>query len=138
MERVLGRYSSYVYAILRIVMGFLFLQHGTQKFFAWPPPAQPGGGGPLEGLSLVAAILELVCGVLIMVGFFTSFAAFIASGLMAVAYFMVHQPMGALPISNRGELAVVYCFIFLYIAARGSGIWSVDSIARGSRSVSGG
>ena len=136
MERVLGRYSSYIYAILRIVVGFSFMLHGTQKLFGWPPSAQPGGGGPAEGLMLVAGIIELVCGALVMVGFFTSFAAFIASGMMAVAYFMAHQPQGALPASNGGDAAVLYCFIFLYMAARGSGIWSVDSVARGTGTVS--
>ena len=136
MERILGRYSSYIYAILRIVVGFIFMLHGTQKLFAWPPSAQPGGGGPAEGLMLVGGIIELGCGALVMVGFFTSFAAFIASGTMAVAYFMAHQPKGALPTSNGGDAAVLYCFIFLYMAARGSGIWSVDSIARGTGTVS--
>jgi len=136
MERVLGRYSSHIYAILRIVVGFSFMLHGTQKLFGWPPFAQPGGGGPAEGLMLVAGIIELVCGALVMVGFFTSFAAFIASGMMAVAYFMAHQPKGTLPASNGGDAAVLYCFIFLYMAARGSGIWSVDSAARGTGTVS--
>ena len=134
MDRFLGRYGTYVYAIFRIVVGFMFMLHGTQKLFGWPPSGQPGG--PAEGLMLVAGIIELVCGALVMVGFFASFAAFIASGMMAVAYFMVHQPMGALPLTNKGEAAVLYCFAFLYIAARGSGVWSVDSIVRGSRPVS--
>jgi putative oxidoreductase len=130
MGALLGRYVEYVYAIFRIVVGFLFMLHGCQKFFGWPPAKQPGG--PLEGLMIVAAIIELVGGFLVMIGFFSSFAAFIASGMMAVAYFMVHQPMGPLPIVNNGEPAVLYCFAFLYIAARGSGVWSVDSLMRGT------
>lgn len=130
MERFLGRYSSYAYAIFRIVFGLCFMLHGTQKLFAWPPAKQ--AGGELAGLMLVAAIVELVGGFLILIGFFASIAAFISCGEMAVAYFMAHQPNGALPIMNGGELAALYCFAFLYIASRGSGIWSVDSLMRGS------
>ena len=129
MQRVLGRYAEYTYAILRIVTGFLFLLHGTQKLFAIPPSAQ-GGGGPLNTLMLVGAIIEMVGGVLIMIGFFSSFAAFIASGEMAVAYFMFHQPRAGLPTTNGGDAAVLFCFLFLYIASRGSGVWSVDSLVR--------
>ena len=132
---ILGRYSSYVYAIFRIVIGFMFMLHGSQKLFGWPPSGQPGG--PLDTLMMVAGVIELVGGFLVMIGFFASIAAFLASGLMAVAYFMAHQSGGPLPIMNRGELAVVYCFTFLYIAARGSGVWSVDSLVRGTRPVDG-
>ena len=131
MERFLGRYSSYIYALLRIVAGFMFMLHGTQKFFGFPPSQQPGG--PLDALSTLGAAIELVGGFMILIGFFAGFAAFIASGMMAVAYFMVHQPMGALPIQNRGELAALYCFVFLYIASVGSGVWSVDSLIRRNR-----
>lgn len=133
MDRVLGRYNGHVYAIFRIVFGFLFMLHGSQKLLGYPPAEGAGGGG----LMLVAGIIELVGGAMILLGFLTSWAAFVASGMMAVAYFMVHQPMGALPIQNRGELAVVYCFAFLYIAARGSGPLSVDAnlLGRGSASV---
>ena len=134
MDKYLGRYGTYVYAIFRIVIGFMFMLHGTQKFFNWPPSKQ--AAGELAGLMIVAATIELVCGFLVMIGFFSSFAAFVASGMMAVAYFMVHQPGGALPIMNGGEPAVLFCFAFLYIAARGSGVWSVDSIVRGSRPTS--
>ena len=134
MDRFLGRYSTYFYAVFRIVFGFLIMLHGTQKLFGWPPAKQPG---PVEGIMLVAGIIELVGGFLIMIGFFSSFAAFITSGMYAVAYFMVHQPGGALPIMNGGELAVAYCFACLYISSRGSGVWSVDSIFRGSGSSGG-
>lgn len=130
---ILGRYSEYVYALFRIVFGFLIMLHGTQKLLGWPPAKQ--GGGELSTLLMVAAVIELVCGFLIIIGFFSSLAAFIASGEMAVAYFMVHQPGGALPIQNGGELAVAYCFACLYIAARGSGILSVDGMMRGSRAA---
>lgn len=132
---ILGRYSSYVYAIFRIIFGFLFMLHGTQKLFGWPPSGQPGG--PLDALMTVGGVIELVGGFLVMIGFFASIAAFIASGMMAVAYFMVHQPGGPLPITNRGEAAVLFCFAFLYIAARGSGVWSVDSLMRGSTTTAG-
>ncbi len=135
MEGFLGRYSTYIYAILRIVSGFLFMWHGAQKLLDYPPSGGPPSGDGLSPLMAVAGTIELVGGVMIMIGLFTGFAAFLASGLMAVAYFMAHFSMQAfLPVVNKGELAVVYCFLFLYIASRGSGVWSVDSIFRGSGS----
>jgi putative oxidoreductase len=129
MDRILGNYAPHFYALLRIVAGILFMAHGTQKLFGWP-----GGSPPVEIGSMmgVAGIIELVAGFLIAIGLFAGWAAFIASGEMAVAYFMAHAPNGWAPILNQGELAVLYCFLFLYIAARGAGIWSVDA-ARGSR-----
>ncbi|MEJ7625053.1 MAG: DoxX family protein [Pyrinomonadaceae bacterium] len=136
MDRFLGRYSIYVYAILRIVSGFVFMLHGAQKFFGYPPAPAGGGGGALDALMTLGAGIELVGGLLIMIGLFASIAAFISSGMMAVAYFMAHQPQGMWPPTNGGDAAVLYCFIFLYIAARGSGVWSVDSLFRGSRSPS--
>ena len=119
----LGKYTEPFYAVLRIVAGFLFMCHGLQKIFG-----MLGGQKvpPSAGLPFIAGVLELVLGLLIMVGLFTSIAAFLASGEMAVAYFMVHQPQGALPIQNQGETAALYCFIFLYIAARGGGRYSFD------------
>ena len=138
MERFLGRYSTYIYAILRIVSGFLFLWHGSQKLLGYPPSGAPPSGEGLSPMMAVAGTIELVGGIMIMIGFFTSIAAFLASGMMAVAYFMVHfSTAAALPLVNKGELAVVYCFLFLYIASRGSGVWSVDSIFRGSKSNGG-
>lgn len=134
MERFLGRYSTYIYAVLRIVTGFLFMWHGTQKLLGYPPSANASAEG-LSPLMAVGGAIELIGGVMIMIGLFTSFAAFISSGTMAVAYFMFHFKVDAfLPIVNKGELAVVYCFLLLYIASRGSGVWSVDSIFRGSGS----
>ncbi len=133
MDSFLGRYSGYIYSIFRIVIGFMFMLHGTQKLFGWPPAKQ--AGGELAGIILVAAIIEVVCGFLVMIGFFSSFAAFLASGTMAVAYFMVHQPQGPLPIMNGGETAVLYCFVFLYIASHGSGMLSVDGMMKGSRAA---
>jgi putative oxidoreductase len=137
MERFLGRYATYLYAVLRIVSGFLFMWHGTQKLFGYPPPANPSTE-PLSAMMAFAGGLELIGGFLIMLGLFTSIAAFLSSGMMAVAYFMAHFSMQAfLPLQNRGELAVLYCFVFLYIAARGSGVWSIESAFRGSRPSTG-
>ena len=137
MDSFLGRYSTYIYAVLRIVTGFLFLWHGAQKLFGYPPSAS--GSGELSMLMAVGGAIELVGGFLIMIGLFTGIAAFIASGTMAVAYFMFHfSAQAVLPLVNKGELAVVYCFLFLFIASRGSGVWSIDSIFRGSGSSNGG
>jgi putative oxidoreductase len=126
---------------MRIMTGFLLLWHGAQKLLGFPPQQMPPGAPPSEGLSplmAVAGTIELVGGVLIMIGLFAAVAAFIASGMMAVAYFMVHfsaAGVAFLPLVNKGELAVLYCFVLLYIAARGSGVWSVDSLFRGSRAT---
>ncbi len=121
MNRILGRHADRVYAIFRIVVGFLFACHGAQKLFGAFGAQQP----PLASLAGLAGIIEFFGGILVMIGLFTSWAAFLASGTMAVAYFMVHQPQGTLPIENKGEMAVLFCFAFLYIAARGAGPWSV-------------
>lgn len=124
----LGRFEPQIYALMRIIVGFLFLWHGTQKLLGFPP-SQGGGGQGLNATMAVGGAIELLGGLMIMLGLFAWIAAFIASGMMAVAYFGWHFAMAAfLPIQNRGELAVVYCFVFLYIAARGSGIWSLDSL----------
>lgn len=138
MERFLGRYEPYLYALLRIVSGFLFLLHGTQKFFNFPPMPPGAPSGPLNALMIVGGVIEVVAGLLILIGLFTSIAAFIASGMMAAAYFMAHQPMGALPPSNGGDAAVLFCFIFLYMAARGSGVLSVDAAMRGNAATTNG
>jgi putative oxidoreductase len=131
MERFLGKYEPHIYALMRIVTGFLILWHGSQKLLGFPPQQAPPGSTP-QGLSPMMAIagaIELIGGIMIMIGLFAGFAAFLASGLLAVAYFMAHFSMQAfLPIQNRGELAVLYCFVFLYIASRGAGIWSVDAL----------
>ena len=123
MERLLGPYAPYLYALMRIVLGVLFACHGAQKLFGVL------GGTPVALFSLMglAGIIEFFGGVLIAVGFLTSYAAFIASGEMAAAYFMAHVPGGFWPIQNNGELAVMYCFLFLYIASRGGGAWGIDT-----------
>ena len=112
--------SRHAYALMRIVFGFLWLFHGLQKFGVL-------GTQSVEIASLrgVAGVIEVVAGTLIMLGLFTSPVAFIASGQMAVAYFTQHLPRGVWPISNGGEPAVLFCFAFLYMAAKGNGIWSV-------------
>lgn len=134
MDRA-NAYAPYAYALLRIVVGLLFAMHGSQKLLG-----VPGDGQTVEIASLmgVAGIIELVGGLLIMVGFLTRIAAFLASGMMAVAYFMAHAPQHALPIINKGELAVVFCFVFLYIAAQGAGVWSIDNVLGSRRSVGAG
>ncbi len=123
----LGRWSEQIYAVLRIVVGFLFACHGAQKLFG-----VLGGQKVTEPLMIAAGVIELGAGLLVLLGFFAAFAAFLASGMMAVAYFMAHAPQGLWPIQNGGELAVVYCFVFLYIAAHGAGIWSIDHARKGS------
>jgi len=119
------RFRAYLWAILRIIAGLMFALHGAQKFGLTGGPAATG-----KPLMLVAAIIELVGGLLITVGLFARWAAFIAAGEMAVAYFMAHAPQGFSPVENKGEAAVLYCFYFLALAAHGAGIWSVDA-ARG-------
>lgn len=109
------------YAVLRIVFGFFFACHGATKIFG-----VLGGHKPHSVLDWTGAGIELVGGILILIGLVTSLAGFIASGEMAVAYFMVHQPRGTLPIQNGGELAAIYCFVALYIACRGAGKWGVE------------
>jgi len=123
MNDILRRHEADIYALLRIVTGFLFLWHGMEKIFGFPeaPPA----GAPAFIL-WVAGPIELVCGFLVMIGLLTRPAAFLASGLMGVAYWLAHGTRALLPILNQGELAVLYCFVFFFIAARGPGRWSVD------------
>jgi putative oxidoreductase len=121
MEKQLGRFEPEIYAAFRIVVGFLFLCHGLQKLFGWLGGVQ-GSGAPADApLIVVAGVIELVGGALVAVGFLASWAAFICSGQMAVAYFLAHQAQGPLPIQNKGELAALYSFAFLLIAARGAG-----------------
>ena len=121
------RYAPQVYALFRIVTAFLFVFHGLQKVFGmFGGVGGQGGAVPLGSLFGAAGIIEIVAGVLIMLGLFTRIAAFIASGEMAAAYFIAHFPRGLLPIQNGGELAVLFCFSFLDIAARGPGMCSLD------------
>jgi putative oxidoreductase len=121
----LAPYAPHLLGLLRIMAGLMFLAHGLVKLFGFPPGAQPGQV-PLVGLMGIGAVVELVAGALITIGFLTRPAAFIAAGQMAVAYWMFHAPSGFYPIANKGELAALYCFVFLYIAAAGPGAFSLD------------
>ena len=120
----LSRWQPQVLAILRIVVGLLFLEHGLQKFFGFPVPFPMPG--PLPPMVMAAGAIELIAGALVTTGLFTRLAAFIASGEMAAAYFIGHFPKGFWPVENMGEGAILYCFIFLYIAAAGPGAWNID------------
>lgn len=123
----LSRWQPQLLAILRIVTALLFLEHGLMKLIGFPAPP-PGGGiaGALPPLMLTGAVIETVGGILIALGLFTRLAAFIAAGEMAVAYWMFHAPQSPWPAINNGDAAILYCFIFLYLAAAGPGAWSVD------------
>ena len=133
MERLLGPYSPYLYAVLRIVVGFLFVCHGAQKLFGiLGGLGASGESAPLLSLMGFAGLIEFFGGLLIMVGWLTGYVAFIASGEMAAAYFMGHYPRGFWPILNNGEPAVLFCFIFLYMASQGAGVWSIDRSRRES------
>jgi putative oxidoreductase len=127
----LQRWEPIFLSLLRIVVGLLLLEHGTQKIFHFPPPDHPIGAPGLTPLMTVAAWLELVGGLLLVLGLFTRLAAFLVAGEMAVAYFMAHAPGSLYPIKNHGELAVALCFAFLYLAVAGGGRLSVDAIWRG-------
>ena len=121
-------YQPQIYALFRVVFGLIFLMHGLQKILAGEPPEQ------MPALMFwTAAAIETVGGGLVMLGLFAAPAAFICSGMMAVAYFMVHQPQALWPLENNGEAAILYCWAFFLIASRGSGMWSVDAV-RGTSS----
>jgi len=128
MESLLGRFRPTIYAIFRIVAGLMFAQHGAQKLFGVL------GGRQMELMSQLGAagVIEFAGGLAVALGAFTSVAAFVTSGQMAWAYFQAHAPNGFWPAQNGGELAVVYCWVFLYIAATGAGRWSVDAL-RGAK-----
>jgi putative oxidoreductase len=129
MQGFLGKFSGPIYAAMRIVVGLMFAQHGAQKLFGWlGGMGQDGGSAAFPSLMFFAGLVEFFGGVLVALGFRTSIAAFISSGQMAVAYFMAHASQALMPIQNRGELAVLYCFVFLYIASHGPGRLSVDSM----------
>jgi putative oxidoreductase len=121
----LSRWQPYVLAILRIVVALLFIEHATIKLFGFPPGGMPGPQ-PIASLLGAAAIIEMVTGVLVLLGLWTRLAAFLASGEMAVAYFMFHGSKGFWPAVNLGEAAILFCFVFLYLAAAGPGAWSID------------
>ncbi|QCI97254.1 DoxX family protein [Agrobacterium larrymoorei] len=119
----LSRYQPYALAALRIIAALLFIEHGTQKLFGFPASQMEGS---LPTLLLVAALLELVGGILVLVGLFTRPAAFLLSGQMAVAYFMAHAPKSVFPVLNGGDAAILFCFVFLFLVTSGPGAFSVD------------
>ena len=120
-------WSGHLLSALRIMTGLLFLQHGTAKLLKFPATEYFRDGVELFSFMGFTGVLELVGGILIIIGLFTRLTAFILSGMMAVAYFMAHASQGFFPINNAGELAIMFCFAFLYLAAAGAGPWSVDA-----------
>jgi putative oxidoreductase len=126
-----ARWAPYLQSVLRIVVAFLYIAHGTQKFFGFPG-AEPRPGVPLLSLLGLASVIEMVGGSLLLLGLFTLPVAFLLAGEMAVAYFTSHAPRGFWPLVNRGEPAVLFCFVWLYFAAAGGGPWSLDALWRRS------
>ena len=122
--------APYLLSLLRIVAALMFMQAGTVKLFGWPVSMPGGGSPPLMSQIGIGAMLEFVGGALLLVGLFTRPVAFILSGEMAVAYFQFHYPRGFWPVVNEGQPAVLYCFIWLYMSARGAGPWSLDAMLR--------
>ena len=120
MVSFMKNYEGQTYALMRIISGFLFIWHGSQKLLGFPSESMATGY-----VKWVAGGIELVGGTLIMIGLFTAPAAFLASGLMAAAYWMAHGTNEFWPVLNRGELAIMWCFVFLYISSKGDGMWSV-------------
>lgn len=129
--KFLEPYRSQILSLLRIMSGLLFLQHGTTKYLSIP--VSPMSNVSVQTLGGAAGIIELICGVLLVLGLFTRPAAFVASGMTAVAYFMAHAGRGFYPILNGGELAALYSFAFLYLAAAGGGAWSLDNVMAGRK-----
>lgn len=128
MATFMHPYQAQTYALLRIVAGFLLLWHGAQKLLSVPMPPPP----QIPAFVVyIAGPIELVGGILVMIGLFAGWAAFLCSGLMAFAYWMAHGTHALFPIQNGGELAALYCFVFLFISANGSGIWSMDALRKG-------
>ena len=128
LNKLLASRDSQAYALLRIVAGFLFIFHGSQKLFNFPLEFPY----PMSPLMQAAGLIEVIGGTMIMLGLFSRPVAFLCSGTMAVAYWMAHGLRDIFPILNGGELSALYCFIFLFIACKGSGIWSVDQIISGT------
>ena len=129
-----SKWGPRLLSVLRIVAGFLLMQHGMQKLLGLPAP-MPTGTVPLLSLFGFVGVLELGGGLLLLLGLFTRPVAFVLSGLMAAAYFMAHAPQGFWPLLNQGELAALYSFVFLYLAVAGGGAWALDRLLRRGRTV---
>jgi putative oxidoreductase len=129
MEPVVQAWAPMLLSILRIMSGLLLLEHGTGKYLHFPAGATPPHF-TWNSMPGFAGMIELVGGILLVLGLFTRPVAFIVSGMTAVAYFYAHAPQGFFPILNKGELAALYCFVFLYIAAAGGGPWSIDEVRK--------
>ncbi|HEY6916097.1 MAG TPA: DoxX family protein [Allosphingosinicella sp.] len=134
MTDKLSAWEPRVLSLLRIVAGLLFLEHGMQKLLGFP--ASEYAGIALSSLPGIAGVLELVLGAIILIGLFTRLAAFLASGEMAVGYWMAHAPQNPFPVNNGGDAAILFCFVFLYIVFRGAGPWSLDAVRARAWAVS--
>lgn len=132
-DEIGARWAPQLLSILRIVSALIFMEHGTQKLLGFPPSEH--GAPPIYSLMWFGGVLELVGGILLLLGLFTRPVAFILSGEMAVAYWMFHAPSSPFPAVNQGDAAILYCFVFLYIAAAGPGPWSVDAARAGDRTA---
>jgi len=132
LNSITTQWTPRLLSVLRIVSAFLYMAHGSQKLLGFPTSGPPRPG-PLSTLMMTAGIIELCGGALILLGLFTRPVAFILSGQMAVAYFMSHAPQGFWPLLNRGELAALYSFLFLYFSVAGAGPWSVDQFLKRRR-----
>ncbi len=130
-ERSLTLWAPTLLSLLRIVSGLIFLEHGTQKFLSFPAGQAAGAGWALAQPGHYAGIVELACGLLIAIGLFTRPAAFLASGTMAVAYWLAHAPRDFFPVNNGGDAAILFCFVFLYLVFAGPGPLSLDARLRG-------
>jgi putative oxidoreductase len=132
MDEFARTWSPRMLSVMRIAVALMLLQHGTAKLLGFPKLDWIGPDFSLTSPGGIAGFFELIGGALLVLGLFTRPVAFLLSGMMAVAYFMVHAPQGFYPIVNQGELAVVYCFVFLYLAVAGGGSWSLDAAFRGT------
>jgi putative oxidoreductase len=131
ISNIITRFEPYIYMVLRIVTGFLFLWHGSQKIFDFPQPGHPA----TTFISWAGGTIEFFGGLLVMTGFLTRWTAFVCSGEMAYAYWVYHGTNTILPFQNHGELAMLYCFLFLFIFFHGSGIFSIDNLLSKKRNV---
>jgi putative oxidoreductase len=129
LQSSLTRWQPYAHGVLRIITGLLFLEHGAQKFLSFPAGKMAGMGWTFSSAGAYGGIIELITGILIAIGWFTRSAAFIASGEMAIGYWMVHARQDFFPVNNMGDAAILYCFVFLYFVFAGAGALSIDGRA---------